>query len=304
LRKTINAPLARQIRAAPPAFLLPNRDRWYGRFQEHVTGSLALNAAAFGGSLDQCRHHLSALFAERPQPLSFTVLELGTGWYPILPVAMYLCGATDVWTYDIAPLLRADRVRKTLEFFREFSRDERLQKHLPWLLSERVAMLDGALKQSAPDAMLAAVRVHVRLAMPAHRASREYRRFLFFAFGVQYIPLPAIDGLLAEFRRIARPGAVHSHHIYCGDHLPSSTDTSVRSISYAIPLPNGSGSTVHSFGKRVCAFPITARRSSARACRLRTRMIGPRRPTNWSDCGSRPNSKITPRMTCASSAPG
>jgi hypothetical protein len=197
---------------------LPNRDRWYGWFQEHVTGSLTLNPGAFGGSLDHCRRHLNAVFSERATSAPFTVLEVGTGWYPILPVAMYLCGAAEVWSYDITPLLRADRVRQTLEFFREFARDGRLQTHLPWLQAERLGTLDDALQQTSPAEMLARVHVHVRVGDASESGLSENSVDFFFSHSVfQYIPLPALDGLLAEFSRVGRPGAIHSHHIHPGD---------------------------------------------------------------------------------------
>jgi len=197
---------------------LPNSDRWYAWYQEHVTGSLTLGSAAFGGSLDHCRRHLNALLAERAKSDPFTVLELGTGWYPILPVAMYLCGATEVWSYDIAPLLRADRVRQTLEFFREFARDGRLQTHLPWLRHERLATLDDALQQPSPQAMLAKVHVHAQVGDACASGLSGSAVDFFFSHSVlQYVPLPALDALLAEFRRVGRPCAIHSHHIHPGD---------------------------------------------------------------------------------------
>src|SRR5579862_592836 len=38
-------------------------------------------------------------------------LEMGTGWYPTFPFALYLAGATSVDTLDLNTYLKADRVR-------------------------------------------------------------------------------------------------------------------------------------------------------------------------------------------------
>ena len=211
---------------------LPNRDRWYERFQEHVTHSLTLGAGGFAGSLEHARRHLDALFAQRAPDAPFTVLELGTGWYPVLPVAMVLCGAADVWTYDIAPLLRADRVRETLDFFREFARDGRLQTHLPQFQPERLATLDEALRESTPEAMLARLHVQVRVGDACASGLSENTVDFFFSHSVfQYIPRPVLDGLLAEFRRVGRSGAVHSHHIHPGDQF-ALTDRNLHPLNF------------------------------------------------------------------------
>src|SRR4051812_34577729 len=92
--------------------LLPASHWWNDLFQTHVTRSMGLGAGRFELRLEHCRQHLENFFSQSPerQRGSFSVLELGTGWYPIVPVGLFLCGAADIWTFDIAPLLRPARV--------------------------------------------------------------------------------------------------------------------------------------------------------------------------------------------------
>src|SRR5437879_9465353 len=87
----------------------------YRLFQRSFCRSLTLDCSAFEKGLDHCRKHLENYFCccAKPQP-GFSVFELGTGWYPIIPIGMYLCGAAQIWTVDIEPLLNGSTVRKTL----------------------------------------------------------------------------------------------------------------------------------------------------------------------------------------------
>jgi hypothetical protein len=47
-------------------------------------------------------------------------LEIGTGPWPIVPIGLYLLGASEIWTSDIVPLLQRDTLRRTIELFCEF----------------------------------------------------------------------------------------------------------------------------------------------------------------------------------------
>src|SRR5438045_242194 len=86
--------------------LLPASHWWNELLQTYGTHSLQLGPERFELRLEYCRRHLEHLFeVQSPRPTGFAVLELGTGWYPIVPIGLYLCGASEVWTYDIAPLL-------------------------------------------------------------------------------------------------------------------------------------------------------------------------------------------------------
>src|SRR2546428_8309010 len=104
--------------------VLPRRQSWNALFQQHVTRSLRISADDVAAVLGRCGRHLDALFAHVPHPLEdFTVVEVGTGWYPIQPIGMALCGASRVWTYDIEPLLNRSRLWTALRHLAQLSRE-------------------------------------------------------------------------------------------------------------------------------------------------------------------------------------
>ena len=79
------------------------------------------------------------------------VVELGTGWFPIVPIALWLCGAEKIQTYDISELLVSVRLTATLQKFIEMNSNGTLIGRLPRVSTERLDRLTSI----APDAQKA-----------------------------------------------------------------------------------------------------------------------------------------------------
>ena len=78
---------------------LPRSHWWNGLFQKYVTKGYYPSRESFEAKLNCCRQHLDYYLRFSPAPKSeFAVLELGTGWWPIVPLGLYLCGASEIWT--------------------------------------------------------------------------------------------------------------------------------------------------------------------------------------------------------------
>ncbi|MDP9333501.1 MAG: class I SAM-dependent methyltransferase [Actinomycetota bacterium] len=204
--------------------ILPCSQRWNELLQTHVTKSLVFTPAGFSQRLDCCRIHLEHFFAASPGREQFTALELGTGWYPVVPVGLFLCGASEVWTYDIAPLLQRGRVERTLRAFYEFAADGALQQRLPWVIPERLERLREALESAATSrtgshrALLESLNIHLFVQDARATGLASASVDLFVSTGVlEYIPRPTLAGLFREFRRICVEGAVMCHQIDLSD---------------------------------------------------------------------------------------
>jgi hypothetical protein len=119
--------------------LLPKSHWWNYLVQKNVAifmpncaEQLRLTSHAFEYKLRQCNCHIGSYLAANhghrfsgncsqtiPLP-ECSVLELGTGLYPVIPVGLYLCDASKIWTIDKVSLLR-----RTKEFL-HYSLDELL----------------------------------------------------------------------------------------------------------------------------------------------------------------------------------
>src|SRR5260221_3642998 len=70
--------------------VLPKPHLWNEVFQKFVTKSLELPPAEFVRKAGQCATHLDHLLGLQPERSGrFTVLEVGTGWYPAMPVGFF-----------------------------------------------------------------------------------------------------------------------------------------------------------------------------------------------------------------------
>src|SRR3954447_20525198 len=82
--------------------LLPRHQELNAAFQRRVTRTATLTRRQFESKLRHAerhlRHHAAATGAETPPRSAF---ELGTGWYPVIPVALALAGVERVVTFDI-----------------------------------------------------------------------------------------------------------------------------------------------------------------------------------------------------------
>jgi len=235
--------------------LLPYSDFWNGMLQRYVSGTLArLTPEWFAGKVLQGRRHLEnyTAFALRPagalsapgavrsagfQPASgragfepasgeagpspsFTVFEVGTGWYPIVPVSLYLCGASRIWTVDRMPMLRRDRVLETLRCFADCARSGKLATLLPRMRPDRLHVLRSTL--DAGDAPLAEILRRMNIDyMPGdarHTGLPDGCADLVFSnLVLGYVRRELLPGIMAEFRRVVSPDGVMSHLIDMSD---------------------------------------------------------------------------------------
>src|SRR5713226_17502 len=172
---------------------LGKRQFWNELFQQYVTRSLRLTADNVVTGLGHCRRHQDTFFTQAGhKPEDFTVLEVGTGWYPIQPIGMALCGASRVWTYDLEPLLSRPRLRLLLEHLVRLSREGRMPVLLPRLRPERLGSLEEALRvvdRLTPEATLERLGIEAHVGNACRSGLPDSSVDFFFSYSVfQYIP--------------------------------------------------------------------------------------------------------------------
>lgn len=203
------------------AFLPASRkcNEW---FQVRVTKSLELGPGAFEAKIKDTRRFLEDFLECRPECANgFTALELGTGWYPAVPIGLYLCGAREIWSFDVEPLLRRERLKLLLNFFREFDAKGALRRWLPQIKPERMEILVSALKDiegETAESLLARFNIHTLVRDARNTALKPRTIDFFFSNAVlEYVPADVQTGLLAEYRRLAAPGAVLIQYVNLKD---------------------------------------------------------------------------------------
>ncbi len=204
---------------------LPHRHYWNGLLQNRVMHSLDLTKERFMASLRNCQNHVeqlrrSGLIATRD---GFCAFELGTGWFPTVPIGLFLCGARQVWTWDIAPLLKCDCLIPTIRRFLELEQQQALQPLLD-VLPERLARLRQVMASCdtsdlvKPPELLEQLGIHYRIGNASRSGLPQQSVDLIVSDVVfEYLSPNELFEILQEFRRIAAPHAVMSHTISLDD---------------------------------------------------------------------------------------
>jgi len=147
------------------------------------------------------------------------VMEVGTGWRVDLPIALYLCGARSIVTYDIHRYLKPGLVTSAVATLWR-NRDRVVELLAPFAdreeLVHRLERLVGA----------ANVRDVLRIAGIEYRAPADGTRSglpaqsidLHLSYTVlQHIPYAVLLDLLGEATRVLAPGGLACHHIDLSD---------------------------------------------------------------------------------------
>ena len=198
-------------------YRLPQRQKWNRLFQKYVTHSVFLSAEKFETKVKECHRHWSGFREINPNTPEFTAFELGTGWFPIIPAGLYLCGAKKVWTVDIDPMLRPEALRQMLTFFKQYSTDGKLREMLPGLQNARVANLIGLLDYASsepPEQLLKRIQIEC-LALDAQSTPVPPGSIdLYLSSAVlEYIPPPVLKGIFKEAWRVLVGEGIMSHRL-------------------------------------------------------------------------------------------
>src|SRR4051812_34178666 len=209
--------------------VLPQAQRWNRLFQRHVTSSLTLTDDYFLRKWRHCEEHLDGLALADGQRGSFTALELGTGWFPVVPLGLALNGADRVWSVDIRPMLERGAVLETMRRYVHHAGQVRVPR--PDLL-ERLDELSVAPGERDAAALLAEVGVVVRAADARSLDIAPGSVDLVVSNNtLEHIAGDVVLSIFEEFRRLATPTTTMSHFIDLTDHY-SHFDKSITPYNF------------------------------------------------------------------------
>jgi SAM-dependent methyltransferase len=142
------------------------------------------------------------------------ILEVGTGWYPVIPLMMRLAGARRVILTDVHALLDLETLKATVMFLLERKADlaERLHITVPEIEDKlRLAQGDDL------DDVLA--EMGMTYAVPFDYKQSEVRVDAIISHTVlEHVPPQVIEELAHDWRRVLRPGGLISHGVDHSDH--------------------------------------------------------------------------------------
>lgn len=199
---------------------LPGSHRVNFWFQKYVTKGVRLDDAYFNDKLQHAEDHLRFFKAHQPKG-SFNSLEIGTGWYPVVPICMYLAGSGQAVSIDLSPLMNLEGLRATIHKFQAWLKEGKLPQFEPYFLEERRQQL---LKLDADqldfESLLIAFNLEYRVGDARSLKDEKASFDLIHSNNVfEHIYPQTLEAILMEFKRVLKPEGLMSHFIDMSDHF-------------------------------------------------------------------------------------
>jgi len=191
-------------------------------FQKYVTKGVHLSDDYFSDRLLHAKEHIAAYQQQVGSIGGKTTLELGTGWYPVVPIALFLSGANRIYTIDISRLSHAGHLTTTIRRFLEYADSGQLKNYVQALPDRLTVLREIAANgdQLSFETMLDQLKMHYLVQDARHLSLPDASVDLVHSNNTFEHVYPAIlKALLLEFKRIAVPGGVLSHFIDMSDHF-------------------------------------------------------------------------------------
>lgn len=201
---------------------MPYKHRINYLFQKYVTKGVQLSSIYFEDRLIHLREHLHFFEKYKGGLSDATTLELGTGWYPVVPVGLFLAGAKEVQTVDISALMNKDNLCLTLERYLEWEEAGKLSPYLQ-ALPGRLEQVRALLKEASDlkvEQLLSRLQMTYWVADARQLAvSDDSVQLITSNNTFEHIYPNILEDILLEFKRILEEGGVMSHFIDMSDHF-------------------------------------------------------------------------------------
>lgn len=201
---------------------LPGGQKINYLFQKYVTKGVELSDVYFFDRLTHAREHIESYERFCPDAPLNSTLEIGTGWYPVVPISLFLYGANDINTLDISPLLTKEYFKTTLDRFVKIINDGALAHYIkakPKRLTELKRVYDSYASLSLTE-ILAAFKIKYAI-KDARQTDFSNGSFDLVSSNntFEHIYPSILEGILKEFKRVVKKGGLMSHSIDMSDHF-------------------------------------------------------------------------------------
>lgn len=216
---------------------LPCSNWWNELVQKYITHTLDLEREGeFQNKLEACRQHTSYYQAAAKRSIAGAkIVELGTGWFVIIPIGLFLQGASEIWSWDIVRHLRRDTFKRTLELFIHYEENNLLHEFLPSIKPDRLRRLHevaAANDRRAPHELLEQFNIHALIG-DARRSGLKSQSvdFIFSHQVLEHLTPQQLANIFVEFRRLLKRHGVMCHNIGLADQF-ASFDSSITPFNY------------------------------------------------------------------------
>ena len=192
-------------------------------FQKHVTGGVLLSDEHFELKIGHARDHYNYLMDTSTEQKERTILELGTGWYPVVPILFYITSLGRVISVDIEQWMTRQTQQETIKKFRHWKEsgllDDLHEVIIPGRWEKLMDVLDKPENYNKED--VDRLIGLTPLVADARNLSLENESVDFICSNntFEHIPRVILRDILVEFIRVLHPNGMMSHFIDMSDHF-------------------------------------------------------------------------------------
>ncbi|MGC9332198.1 MAG: methyltransferase domain-containing protein, partial [Bacteroidales bacterium] len=202
---------------------LPGSEKINYLFQKYVTRGVDLTDEHFGHKIRHASDHLNYLNKYAGENQAHTILELGTGWYPIVPVMFYLSGAGRVISVDIHNWINRENQIRTFKKFEEWKTRRLLDDFIPVIREDRWKKLLHMIRHAGEyDMEQINETIGLRCEKQDARAldlCNDSIDFICSNNTLEHVDSGHLYPIFREFVRVLKPSGVMSHFIDMSDHF-------------------------------------------------------------------------------------
>lgn len=192
-------------------------------FQKHITKGLELTDKLFEEKLLHCKNHIQAIQNYGNHNNSLTVLEIGSGWYPIVPIGLYLFGAKIIFTVDITHLFRVKNIKCAIQKYLQYFEQNKLSDYLHNVQKERILNLKEILinpKYNDVTEILKRLNIDYLIIDEKKLSVKDESIDLITSNNTfEHISEAHLYKIFKDFKRVAGKNCVMSHFIDMSDHF-------------------------------------------------------------------------------------
>lgn len=206
--------------------ILPQREKFNYFFQKNITKGVQLSDEYFNNKLGHAQDHLSYFNIMNPNDFKkrkHAILELGSGWYPIVPVLFYLVEAGPVISVDLQSWMNKETIIIAIRKFFKWEKEGKLSIEKLKINKDRWNQLkdisDKPEKYSfeqIKNTLELTLMIGDARNLPIETDSIDY---ICSNNTFEHIYTSVLSDILIEFKRIIKPHGIMSHFIDLSDHF-------------------------------------------------------------------------------------
>ena len=201
---------------------LPYRHRINYLFQKYITKGVYLTNEYFEDRLTHAKSHIDTYNKHALSVKGITSFELGTGWYPVVPVSLFLTGAEKIYTVDISALCDKEKLLTTIKMFIDYKKSNELNTYLNILPKKFDILLD--LLERAHELSFEEILVKLNIVYLVQDARKlnledDCIDLIHSNNTFEHVYPDILESLLIEFKRLINSKGVMSHFIDMSDHF-------------------------------------------------------------------------------------